>query len=67
MKFSEKMCLKIIIKVRKNQGFTLSLEDIFSETPPGGRGQITPPPTPPAAVLDLLMRFYFLNRLEESI
>ena len=27
MKFSGKMCLMIILKVTKNQGFTLSLED----------------------------------------
>ena len=27
MKFSEKICLKIILKVTKNQGFTLSLEE----------------------------------------
>ena len=31
MKFSEKMCLKIILKVAKIQGFTLSLEDTFFE------------------------------------
>ena len=29
MKFSEKMCLMIILKITKNQGFTLSLEDIL--------------------------------------
>ena len=34
MKFSGKMCLKIILKVTKNQGFTLSLEDTFFEKPP---------------------------------
>ena len=31
MKFSGKICLKIILKVTKNQGFTLSLEDTFIE------------------------------------
>ena len=42
MKFSGKMCLMIILKVTKNQGFTLSLEDKFFEKPQGG-GQIDPP------------------------
>ena len=52
MKFSGKICLKIILKVTKNQGFTLSLEDTFSERPQGGRSQIDPPP----AVLELTMQ-----------
>ena len=30
------MCLKIILKVTKNQGFTLTLEDTFFEKPQGG-------------------------------
>ena len=34
---SEKMYFKIILKVTKNQGFTLSLEDTFFEKPLGGR------------------------------
>ena len=44
MKFSKKMCLKILLKVKKNQGFNLSLEDIFSENHGGGGwvGQINP-------------------------
>ena len=42
MKFSEKICLKIILKVKKNQGFSLSLEDKLLEKPQGG-GQIEPP------------------------
>ena len=42
MKFSGKMCLKLILKVTKNQGFTLSLEDTFFEKPHGG--QTDPPP-----------------------
>ena len=29
MKFSGKMCLMIILKATKDQGFTLSLEDTF--------------------------------------
>ena len=33
MKFSGKMYLKIILKVTKNQGFTLSLENIFFKKP----------------------------------
>ena len=35
MKFSGKMCLKIVLKVTKSQGFTLSLEDTFLEKPKG--------------------------------
>ena len=35
MKFSEKMCLKVLLKVTKNQGSTLSLEDTFFEKPQG--------------------------------
>ena len=42
MKFSGKMCLKLILKVTKNQGFTLSLEETFFEKPQGG--QTDPPP-----------------------
>ena len=38
MKFSGKMCLMIILKVTKNQGFTLSLEDTFFEKPQRGVG-----------------------------
>ena len=37
MKFSGKMCLKIILKVTKNQGFTFSLEYAFFEKPQGGQ------------------------------
>ena len=33
----------IILKVTKNQGFTLSLKDTFFEKPQGRRGQIDPP------------------------
>ena len=36
MKFSGKMCFEIILKVTKNQGFTLSLADTFFEKPQGG-------------------------------
>ena len=43
MKFSAKMRLMIILKVTKNQSFTLSLEDTFFEKSQGG----------PAAVLGL--------------
>ena len=35
MNFSGKMCFKIILKVSKNQGFTLSLEDTIFEKPQG--------------------------------
>ena len=36
MKFPGKMCLKITLKVIKNQGFTLSLEYTFFKKPQGG-------------------------------
>ena len=45
MKFSGKMCLKIILKVTKNQAFTLSLEDTFFEKPQES-GQIDTTPSP---------------------
>ena len=38
MKNSENMWLMTILKVTKNQGFTLSLEDTFLEKPQGGGG-----------------------------
>ena len=49
MKFSGNMCFKITLKVRKNQGFTLSLEDTFFEKPQGEGVNLTPP-SPPAAL-----------------
>ena len=51
MNFSENMCLMIILKVTKNQGFTLSVEDkkIFSKN--YGGVSLIPPPFP--AVLGL--------------
>ena len=48
MKFSGKMCLKIILKVTKNQGFSLSLEDTLFEKPHGG--QVALPPHAPAVL-----------------
>ena len=39
MEFSVKMCFKIILKVTKEQGFTMSLEDTFNEKPQG-RGSV---------------------------
>ena len=58
MKFSGKICFEKILKVRKNQGFNLSLDDTFFEKPQekegrgggGGGGNSPPPPhnsTPP--------------------
>ena len=41
MKFSGKMSFEIILKVTKNQGFTLSLEDTFFKKP--HEGLIWPP------------------------
>ena len=43
MKFSGKMCLRIILKVTENQGFTLSLENTFFEKPQGGQIDPSPP------------------------
>ena len=43
MKFSRKMFLKIISKVTRNQGFTLSLENPFSQKPQGGGVKLTHP------------------------
>ena len=46
--FQGKLWLMIILKVTKNQGFTLSLEDSFMENQSGGGGgaKTTPPHTP---------------------
>ena len=56
LKFSVKMWLIIILKVTKNQRFTLSLEDAFFEKTQGG---IKLTPSPPA-VLEL-------NKIDEPI
>ena len=42
MKFSAKMCFKIMLKVTQNQDFTLSSEDTFFKKPQGS-GQFEPP------------------------
>ena len=44
MKVSGKMYFTIILKVTKNQGFSLCLEDTIFEKPQGGGGSIWPPP-----------------------
>ena len=50
----------IILKVTKNQGFTLFLEDTFFEKPQGVGVKLTPPPPPPPqAVLGLMESFIF--------
>ena len=43
MKFSGKMCFKMILKVRKKHGFTLSREDTLFEKPPGVQIDPLPP------------------------
>ena len=43
MRFSGKTCLKIILKVTKKKGFTLSLEDKFFEKPQKEGDQFDPP------------------------
>ena len=53
MKFSGKMCFKMILKLTKNQSFTLSLENTeFS------KNQIDPPPL---AVLELRLFIFKKN------
>ena len=47
IKFSGKMCLKIILRVTKDQGFTLSSEDTFFKKLQGAGFKMTP------AVLEL--------------
>ena len=47
MKFSGKMWLMIILKVTKNQGFTISVEDTFFEKPQRG---VKLTPFPPAVL-----------------
>ena len=42
MKLSGKTWIMIILKVTKNQGFTLSLESTFLEKPQGGRVNLIP-------------------------
>ena len=43
MKFSRKMCFKIVLKVTENQGSTLSIEDIFFKKPHKEGGQFDTP------------------------
>ena len=52
------MWLIIILKVTKNQGFTLSLEDTFFKKPQGEGNQIDPHSTsaPPSVVLRLIIK-----------
>ena len=57
MKFSEKMWLRIILKVAKNQGFALSLEDTFFE-----KSQIDPP-----GVLGLILSFTYWFLVEKNL
>ena len=46
MKFSGKICFKVILKVTKNQGFTLSLEDTnYEKKRAGGGGGVKLPPS----------------------
>ena len=55
MKYSGKMCLKIILKVTKNQGVTVSLEDTFFEKTTGG--------DPPSVLRLMTYLFLFLTCL----
>ena len=60
MKFSGKICFKIMLQVTKNQGFILSLEDTFFEKPQGG---VKLTPSFPPAVLGL--RIHELEPIRE--
>ena len=64
MKFSGKMCFKIILKVIKNQAFTLSLEDTFFEKPQTGVKMT--PPLPAILVLKLHIFLYFHTKHQVS-
>ena len=55
IKFSGKIWPIIILKVTKNQGFTLSLEDTFFERPQEENQIDCPPPAIPIAVLELIL------------
>ena len=46
MNFSGKMCFKIILKVSKSHGSTLSIEDAFFKKPQGGGVNLIPHPYP---------------------
>ena len=56
MKFSGKLCCKIIFKVTKNQGFTLPLENTFLEKPQGC--QVDPPSLFSVNALSPLIKSY---------
>ena len=61
MKFSGKMCLKTKLKVRKNQGFSLTLEDKSAFRKPMGGKQTAPPPAPTPVVLGLIVKEWDQN------
>ena len=59
MKISGKMCLMIILKVTKNEGFTLSLEHTFFEKPQG----VSNWPSPAVLWLTTCFQYYKLEPL----
>ena len=59
MKFSGKMCFKIMLKFIKNQGFTHPLEDTFFEKPQEGV-KLPPPPTPHSPAI-LGVKFVYMS------
>ena len=64
MKLSGKMRFRLILKVSKNGGFTLSLEDTFFEKPQGrGEGQFDPRPP---AVLGSIGAFRTLSNIYDQ-
>ena len=67
MKFSGKTWLMIILKVTKNQRFTISLEDTLFEKPQGGGGsQIDPPPPPQLFMVKSILPERLNNSLWQS-
>ena len=63
MKLSVKMCFRLILKVTKNEGFTLSLKDTFFQKTTGWRGvNLTPLP----AVLGSIGVFRTLSNIYDQ-
>ena len=60
------MCLKIILKVTKTQGFTLFLEDTFFKKPQGEEVKLTPP-TSPFSCFRVKTKIKFEKILQDTI
>ena len=66
MKLSGNMCLKIILKVKKSQGFTFSLESAFFEKSQGGV-EFTPSPPPSLIPLPSRLRVQVSGKLRIKV